>query len=145
MDPGAEYRISLDPSELQMEVIHGFLTRTYWSRGIPMKVLACAVKHSLVAGAYQAAGNQVGFARLVTDHATFGYLADVFVLEEHRGRGLATAMTKALLEVPEVKSFRRIILATRDAHGVYEKCGFQRIEDATPFMQILRRDIYPVD
>jgi uncharacterized damage-inducible protein DinB/GNAT superfamily N-acetyltransferase len=145
MDPCAEYRISLDPSELQMEVIHGFLTRCYWSRGIPLKVVEHAAKNSLVAGAYQAEGSQVGFARLVTDHATFGYLCDLFVLEEHRGRGLSIAMTKALLELPEVKCFRRIMLATRDAHGVYEKCGFQRIDDAAPFMQILRRNIYPTN
>jgi GNAT superfamily N-acetyltransferase len=77
-------------------------------------------------------------------HATFGYLSDVFVLEEHRGQGLSIAMTKALLELPEVRGFRRIMLATRDAHGVYEQCGFQRIEDSAPFMQILRKDIYAI-
>ncbi|MDR3671442.1 MAG: GNAT family N-acetyltransferase [Holophaga sp.] len=127
-----------------MDVIHGFLTRCYWSPGIPREVVERAVNNSLVVGAYRAGGAQVGFARLVTDHATFGYLCDVFVLEEHRGRGLSVAMTQALLEASEVKGLRRIMLATRDAHGVYEKCGFQRIGDAAPFMQIMRKDIYSV-
>jgi GNAT superfamily N-acetyltransferase len=137
-----EYRISLDPSELQLEVLHGFLAGSYWSPGLPREVLERAVRHSLVAGAYDRAGNQVGFARMVTDQATFGYLADVFVLEPHRGRGLATAMVRALLDLPGVAGFRRILLLTRDAHGVYERCGFQRVTDPAPFMTIHRRDIY---
>jgi GNAT superfamily N-acetyltransferase len=144
MDACAGYRISLDPAELQLGVIHGFLARSYWSPGIPLQVVERAVSNSLVAGAYQAGGTQVGFARMVTDHATFGYLSDVFVLEEHRGRGLATAMTRALLELPEVKGFRRIMLATRDAHGIYEKCGFQPIADPAFFMEIPRPDVYAV-
>jgi GNAT superfamily N-acetyltransferase len=138
----ADYCISLDPAELQFDVIHGFLTRCYWSPGISKEVVEKAARNSLTVGAYHSSGKQVGFARMVTDHATFGYLADVFVLEEHRGKGLSVAMTKALLEIPEVKGFRRIMLATRDAHGVYERCGFQRIEDPAPFMQIRRKDIY---
>ena len=142
MNPSADYRISLDPSELQMEVIHGFLTRCYWSPGIPLEVVEKAARNSLVVGAYHVSGTQVGFARMVTDHATFGYLADVFVLEEHRGKGLSVAMTRALLDVPEVQGFRRIMLATRDAHGVYERCGFQRIDDPAPFMQIRRENLY---
>ena len=142
MHPSAEYRISLDPADLQMEVIHGFLARCYWSPGIPLAIVEKAARNSLVVGAYHESGAQVGFARMVTDHATFGYLADVFVLEEHRGKGLSVAMTKALLDVPEVKGFRRIMLATRDAHGVYERCGFQRVEDPSPFMQIRRKDLY---
>lgn len=142
MTHSADYHISLDPLELQLEVIHGFLTRSYWSPGIPFGVVEMAVRNSLVVGAYQTSGAQVGFARLVTDHATFGYLADVFVLEEHRGQGLSVAMTMALLDLPEVKGFRRILLATRDAHGVYERCGFQRVEDPSSFMQIRRPGIY---
>jgi GNAT superfamily N-acetyltransferase len=138
----ADYRISLNASELQLEVIHGFLTGSYWSPGVPREVIERAVKHSLVVGAYLASGEQVGFARMVTDHATFGYLADVFVLEEHRGRGLSLAMTRALLELPEVQGYRRILLATRDAHGVYERCGFERVTDPSAFMQIRRTDLY---
>jgi len=136
------YRISLDPGELQLDVIHGYLTRSYWSPGIPRDTVARAAANSLVAGAYGPDGAQVGFARLATDHATFGYLADVFVLEPHRGKGLSTAMVKALMDLPEVRGFRRLLLATRDAHGVYERLGWSRITDATPFMQVLRKDVY---
>ena len=136
------YRISLDPADLQLVVIHGYLTRSYWSPGIPREVVEKAVAHSLVAGAYGPDGVQVGFARLATDHATFGYLADVFVLEAHRGLGLSTALVRALMDLPEVRSFRRLMLATRDAHGVYEKLGWARVTDPAPFMQVLRRDVY---
>ncbi len=142
MSPSPDYRISLDPSELQVEVIHGFLARSYWSPGIPREVVERAVRHSLTVGAYHRLGAQVGFARMATDHATFAWLADVFVLEEHRGKGLSVAMTKALLDLPEVQGFRNILLATRDAHGVYERCGFRPITEPARFMQIRRPDLY---
>ena len=128
--------ISTDPERLDLAVVHGYLTRSYWSPGVPLKVVETAVRNSLTVGAYHRDGAQVGFARLATDHATFAWLADVFVLEEHRGKGLSVAMTKALLEMPEVEGFRRIMLATRDAHGVYERCGFERISDPAPYMLI---------
>lgn len=136
------YRLSLDPADLQFDVIHGYLTESYWSPGISREMVEDGARHSLVAGTYGPDGRQVGFARIITDHATFGYLADVFVLEPHRGRGLSTAMVRALMDLPEVQGLRRLMLATRDAHGVYEKLGWSRIGDATPFMQILRQDIY---
>jgi hypothetical protein len=85
------FRISLDPGELQLEVIHGYLTSSNWSLGIPMHAVEGAVRNSLVAGAYEPSGVQVGFARVVTDHASFGYLADVFVLEAFQGRDLGKA------------------------------------------------------
>lgn len=136
------YAVSLDKNLLQIDVIHAFLTASYWSPGIPRAVVETAIANSLCAGAYAADGAQVAFARLVTDHATFGYLADVFVLPEHRGRGLATVVVRALLELPAVRGFRRLLLATRDAHAVYARLGFAPVEDPTPFMQILRRDVY---
>lgn len=136
------YRISLDPADLQLEAIHATLTRSYWSPGIPLATVAKAMQNSVCIGAYAPDGAQVGFARLITDHATFGYLADVFVLEEHRGQGLSRAMVEALLSPPEVQGFRRILLATRDAHGLYEKLGFEPVTDPKPLMQILRKDIY---
>ncbi|HJW32363.1 MAG TPA: GNAT family N-acetyltransferase [Holophagaceae bacterium] len=136
------YRLSLDPADLQFEVIHAYLTRSYWSPGIPRQVVEQAARHSLVAGVYGPEGAQVGFARIATDHATFGYLADVFVLEDHRGRGLSTAMVRALMELPEVQGFRRLMLATRDAHGVYDKLGWEPVTDPKPFMQLLRKDVY---
>lgn len=117
----SEYRVTLDPAELQLDVIHGFLSRSYWRKGVSKEVVEVAARNSLVVGSYLESGLQVGFARLVTDSATFGYLADVFVLEEHRRKGLASAMVRALLERPEVRELQRILLATRDAQGLYAR------------------------
>jgi len=136
------YRISLDPGELQIGVIHGYLTRSYWSPGVPREVVAKAASHSLCVGAFAPDGAQVGFARLTTDHTTFGYLADVFVLEEHRGRGLSKAMVRALMDLPEVRGMRRLMLATRDAHGLYAQLGWSPVTDPSPFMQVHRKDAY---
>jgi GNAT superfamily N-acetyltransferase len=136
------YRISMDPDQLQLEVIHGFLTTCYWSPGIPLETVAKAIRHSVCVGAYAESGEQVGFARLVTDHATFAYLGDVFVLEPHRGKGLSLAMVGTLLDLPDTQAVRRVLLVTRDAHGVYEKLGFERITDPAPFMHIQRKDMY---
>ena len=136
------YRLSLDPAELQLDAIHAYLVRSYWSPGIPKELVAKAISHSLCVGAYGPDGAQVGFARLATDHATFGYLADVYVLEAHRGNGLSRAMVAPLLALPEVGGLRRIMLATRDAHGLYAKLGFEPVTDPKPLMQILRKDIY---
>lgn len=137
-----EYAVSLDPSRLQLEVIHGFLATSYWSPGVPRQLLAKAIAHSLCVGAYDADGRQVGFARLVTDHATFGYLADVFVLEPHRGRGLSTRMVRTLLELPEIRGLRRLALVTRDAHGVYAKEGFTALAAPDRWMELHRPGVY---
>lgn len=136
------YRISLDPARLQFDVIHGYLSRSYWSLGIPRELVERAARNSLVVGAYDPASEQVGFARLITDHTTFGYLADVFVLEAHRGRGLSRAMVQALMDLPEVRGMRRLMLATRDAHGLYAKLGWAPVTDPAPLMQIHRKDLY---
>ena len=136
------YRLSLDRAELQLDAIHAYLVRSYWSPGISKELVAKAVQHSVCIGAYAPDGAQVGFARLVTDHATFGYLADVYVLEEHRGKGLSRALVETLLAPMEVQGLRRIMLATRDAHGLYAKLGFEPVMDPKPLMQILRKDIY---
>ena len=138
------HRISLDPAELQFDVIHGFLSKSYWSPGIPLDIVKKAARNSLCVGAYGPGGAQVGFARMITDHTTFGYLADVFVLEEHRGLGLSTAMVRALMALPEVEGMRRLMLATRDAHGLYAKLEWVQVTDPTPFMQIRRENAYLV-
>lgn len=137
------YRMSLDPAELQFDVIHGYLSRSYWSPGIPREIVEKAARHSLCVGVYGPDGGQVGFARMTTDHATFGYLADVFVLEEHRGLGLSAVMVQALMDLPEVQGMRRLMLATRDAHGLYAKLGWVPVTDPSPFMQIQRKNLYP--
>lgn len=118
------YRISFDPQDQQLDVIHGYLVRSYWAEGIPREVVARAVAHSLCVGAFDN-DVQVGFARVVTDRATFAYLADVFVLEGHRGRGLAQQMLEALEDHPELQGLRRWALFTRDMQPLYAKLGWE--------------------
>ncbi|HJW08223.1 MAG TPA: GNAT family N-acetyltransferase [Holophagaceae bacterium] len=136
------YEISLDKARLQLEVIHGFLAESYWAKGIPKETVARAIEGSLCVGAYAGDGRQVGFARLITDMATFGYLADVFVVPEHRGQGLSVAMVKAFLDLPEVQGMRRLSLVTRDAHGVYARLGFTPLANPGGYMELHRRDVY---
>lgn len=113
---------------MQMDVIHAFLSQSYWSPGIRREIVEKAVNSSVVAGMFdRTSGRQVAFARLVTDYATFGWLCDVFVLPEHRGRRLAQAMIDRIIAHPELATLRRFCLATRDAHGLYAGFGFQTV------------------
>jgi GNAT superfamily N-acetyltransferase len=119
-----DYTISTDPRRLDLDVIHGFLTRSYWAEGRSRDRVALSIAHSLPFGLHHASG-QVGFARVVTDHVVIAYLADVFVLEPHRGRGLAKWLVETVVGVPELRHMRRWILGTRDAHGLYRRFGFE--------------------
>jgi len=119
-----DYTISTDPRRLDLDVIHGFLTRSYWAEGRSRERVARSIAHSLPFGLHHASG-QVGFARVVTDHVVIAYLADVFVLEPHRGRGLAKWLVATVVGVPELRHMRRWILGTRDAHGLYRRFGFE--------------------
>jgi GNAT superfamily N-acetyltransferase len=135
------YKISVDADQLQSKAIHAFLTATYWSPGIPLETVERAIRNSICVGAYLE-GQQIGFARVVTDKATFAYLADVYVLEEHRGKGLSTRMMECLLQLNELQGLRRMMLATRDAHGLYEKFGFKALAAPARIMEIHRPDAY---
>jgi len=141
MNAAAAYEVSSDPARLDLDVIHGFLRRSYWSPGIPREVVERALRNSLGFGAYHR-GAQVGFARVITDRATFAYVADVFVLEEHRGRGVSKLLMQAVMAHPELQGLRRWSLATRDAHGLYRQFGFAPVAQPERHMEILRRDIY---
>ncbi|MFW2831455.1 GNAT family N-acetyltransferase [Sphingomonas sp. ID0503] len=134
MDPA--YTLSDDPAALQLDVIHGYLSRSYWSPGIGRDLVARALAGSHCVGVYKD-GVQVAFARVVTDHATFAHLADVFVLEDHQGKGLASAMLGYFHGHPRLQNLRRWTLNTRDAHSLYERHGWTRITegDPAPFMQ----------
>jgi ribosomal protein S18 acetylase RimI-like enzyme len=134
---GVCYEIDADRARLDMRVIHGFLAASHWARGIPMAVLQRAIKRSLPFGLYKD-GRQVGFARVVTDRATFAYLADVFVLEAERGQGLGRWLVESILAHPALQGLRRWLLGTRDAHGLYRKLGFD--EPAAPFGFLERLD-----
>jgi GNAT superfamily N-acetyltransferase len=136
-----EYTVSTDHARLQLDVIHGFLAQSYWAKGIPMEVVERSVAGSVAVGIYHGA-QQVGFGRVITDGATFAYVADVFVLEAHRGRGLARWMMEFILAIPELQGLRRWLLVTRDAHALYRSVGFSPVNRPEGFMEITRRDIY---
>lgn len=137
------YEFSTDPDRLDIRAIHGYLTRSYWSRDIPIDIVERALRHSLCFGVYESGtGAQVGLARVVTDYATFAYLCDVYVLEEHRGHGLAKALMREVMTHTALTGARRIMLATRDAHGLYRQSGFVEAGRAGNLMEIVRPEIY---
>lgn len=129
------YLISTDPARLDIREVHRFLsTEAYWAIGRPLAVQERAIEHShLVAGAYSAEGEQVGFARMVTDLATYAWLCDVYVLADHRG-GLGTALVQTVVEHPDVVGIRWQFLATRDAHRLYAKFGFAGLDEPARWM-----------
>lgn len=136
------YEISSDPRRLDRDVIYRFLSEdSYWCPGITRSVVETSIDHSLCFGAYRD-GAQVGFARVVTDHATFALVADVFVLEPHRGKGLSKRLMHEVMQHPDLQGLRRLLLLTSDAHSLYAKFGFGEIGNAWRFMEILRPDIY---
>ena len=119
-----DYLISTDRSRLDVELIHDFLSRTsYWANGRTLEVVQRSIENSLAFGIYKE-NDQVGFARVVTDYATFAWVADVFVLAEHRGRGLSKWLMGVMLSLPRLQGFRRWVLATKDAHALYARFGF---------------------
>jgi GNAT superfamily N-acetyltransferase len=140
-DPLPEFEIDDDKSRLDLAMIHDFLARSHWARGIPFEVMTKAIEHSLCFGLYSG-GRQVGFARVVTDHATFAYLADVFVIAEARNRGLGQALVAAILARPELQGLRRWLLGTRDAQSLYKRCGFAEPPPPFCFLERLMPDGY---
>ena len=118
-----DIEVTTDASRFDLEAIHGFLTTAYWSPGVPREVVERAIEHSLCFGALDG-DRQVGFARVVSDRATFAYVCDVFVLESHRGRGVGKRLMAAIMAHPDLQGVRRIMLFTRDAHGLYAQYGF---------------------
>jgi len=137
-----DYEISTDPARLDIAAMHAYLTRSYWSPGIPYSTVEHAARHSLCFGLYEkAGGGQVGLARVVTDHATFAYLCDVYVLEEHRGHGLGKLLMRTVMAHPALTGARRAMLGTRDAHGLYRQFGFADAGTGI-LMEIVRPDLY---
>jgi GNAT superfamily N-acetyltransferase len=136
------YTVSDDPARIDVQAVHAFLRRAYWSPQIPLQVVARALRGSLCLGLYAPGGAQVGLSRLITDYATFCYVADVYVLEEHRGQGLSKAMMKVALEHPRLQGLRRWSLVTHDAQGLYEQFGFRLIAHPERHMERLNPQIY---
>lgn len=139
-----DYLISTDPSKLNIEVIHKYLSQeSYWAKDIPFETVKKSIEHSLCFGLYHQQ-EQIGFARLITDKATFAYLADVFVLKEYRGKGLSKFLMATIQSHPELQNLRRWLLATKDAHGLYELFGWTRFTEelSDKFMTKHNPDVY---
>jgi len=135
------YLISTDKRLLDVAVIHGFLVGSYWAAGVPLDVVERSIENSLAFGLYEE-NRQIGFARVITDHATFAYLADVFILEDFRGRGLGEWLIEAVMSHPDLQGLRRWMLATRNAHGLYRKSGFAELKYPASIMEKTDPAIY---
>ncbi|GAA4378340.1 GNAT family N-acetyltransferase [Hymenobacter koreensis] len=137
------FTISTDPARLNIAVIHDYLSyHSYWAPGISRELVERSIRNSLCFGVYDANGQQVGFARVVSDRATFAYLCDVFVLEAYRGQGLSKLLMQHIMAHPELQGLRRWMLGTRDAHTLYEQFGFTALASPARFMENARLDPY---
>ena len=121
------YEISTDKGRIDLDVVHGFLTRIYWSENVPRDVVSRSISGAFCFSVFDPAGAQAGFGRVITDFATFAYLSDIFVLEAHRGKGLATWMVGLMLDHPQLQGLRRWLLGTRDAQALYSQFGFEDV------------------
>jgi len=135
------FRITTDVEEMDLDAVHAYLTRSYWAEGISKNLVARSIEGSLCFGLLDGS-RQIGFARVVSDGATFAWLCDVYVLEEHQGRGLGTWMMRELMMHPDLQGLRRWGLVTRDAHGLYEKVGFAAPANPAGLMEIARPGMY---
>ena len=136
-----EFLISTNSALLDLDVVHGFLTESYWAAGVSREVVQRSIENSLPFGLYNR-DRQIGFARVITDYATFAYLADVFVLDEFRGDGLGKWLIGVVTTHPELAGLRRWMLATRDAHGLYEQSGFVRLSQPDRWMERQTSHVY---
>ncbi|HEX3528217.1 MAG TPA: GNAT family N-acetyltransferase [Thermoanaerobaculia bacterium] len=139
------FTVSTDPARLDVDAIHAALAQAYWSEGIPREIVERSLRGSLCFGLYareEGAERQIGFARVITDAATFSYLCDVYVLSEFRGRGSGKFLMRAVLEHPDLQGLRRFNLVTRDAHELYRRFGFAEIQNPDRHMEIVRPGLY---
>lgn len=137
-----DFTYSTDKSRLDIAYIHTYLSqRSYWAEGIPYSIVKISVENALCFGVYHNA-RQVGFARLITDYATFGYLADVFIDEDYRGRGLSKKLVHFIFNMDALKMFRRMVLVTRDAHTLYAREGFTSLDAPDHYMELRRVNLY---
>ena len=137
-----EYTLSTDKSRLDLPSIHGFLsTQAYWCLNIPFATVKQSVENSFCFGVYQG-DRQVGFARVITDFATIAYLGDVFILQEHRGKGLSKRLIAEIMTHPDLQGMRRWILLTGDAHELYRQYGWKPIANPNLYMEVANPDVY---
>jgi len=133
--------VTTDPAKIDKEAVYGFLSQSYWARGIPREVLERALASSLCFSLFDG-DQQVGFARVITDRATFAYLADVFVLPTHRGRGLSKLLMETIVAHPDLQGLRRWVLVTADAHGLYARYGFTPLAKVDGYMERWDPEVY---
>lgn len=136
-----QYRIVSDPDAVDVDAVHAFLTTSYWAEGIPRDVVARSIAGSIPFSLFHGI-NQVGFARVITDRATYAYVGDVYVLESHRGKGLGRWLMETVMAHPELQGLRRWGLVTRDAHRLYEPLGFRALASPKRHMEITKPDLY---
>jgi GNAT superfamily N-acetyltransferase len=136
-----DFTVSTDRTRIDFNGVHAFLASSYWAEGIPRGVLERAIEHSITFGIYHGV-RQVGFARVVTDRATYAYLADVFVVAEYRGRGLSKWMLECVLAHPDLQRLRRFALFTRDAQTLYERYGFAPPQGLSTYLERRDPDVY---
>jgi GNAT superfamily N-acetyltransferase len=145
---GTDFFISTDKSKIDINVVYNYLNQeSYWAKHVPMEIVERSIENSFCFSVYKKENNyaitQIGFARVVTDKATFGYLADVFILEEYRGRGLSKWLMEEIMYHPDLQGFRSWMLGTKDAHGLYEKFGFKKLHNSERIMRLGLMEGYP--
>ena len=133
--------ITTDKEKFDVDLIHSFLTNSYWAEGISREIVRRSIDGALCFGVFEN-NKQIGFARMITDKATFAYLADVFIMEEYRGRGLSKWLMQIIMSHPDLQGLRRMMLATRDAHELYKKFGFTPLNNVDRWMHIHDPDVY---
>ncbi len=137
-----EFLVSTDKSKLEIDTIHHFLTKeSYWSQNIPLAIVRKSIENSLCFGVYHQS-RQIGFARVITDFASFAYLADVFIINEFRRKGLSKILMKTIISHPDLQGLRRWMLGTRDAQGLYAKYGFTPMANPERFMEKRNPEVY---
>jgi GNAT superfamily N-acetyltransferase len=136
-----EFILSSDPARIDLDVVHAVLAASYWAEGIPRDVVARSIKNALCFGLYHGP-RQIGLSRVITDRATFAYLSDVFVLESYRGRGLASWMLEVIHAHPELQGLRWWLLATRNAHALYEAAGYAALSSPERLMERKFKEVY---
>jgi N-acetylglutamate synthase-like GNAT family acetyltransferase len=138
-----KFYISTEKEKMDIDLIHSFLTRSYWAEGISKEIVRRSIEGALCFGVFENE-KQIGFARMITDRATFAYLADVFIIDEYRGLGLSKWLMEVIMSHPDLQGLRRLMLATRDAHELYKKFGFTSLNNVDRWMHIHYPDVYKV-
>lgn len=136
-----DFEISTDPARIDVELVHEFLTNAYWAKGIPAETVKKSIENSICFGVYFGR-QQIGFARVISDLATFAYLADVFIVPDFRGRGLSRWLMECIVSHPDLQGLRRWMLATQDAHGLYARFGFAPVKNPERWMERHDSEIY---